>query len=100
MKCFSEFLASHEHGLADERAAELLRELFAACGTEQKAGTLTLRVSVKPEHDAFAVSVEMAGKPPRAAVRARLYWTDLDGNPSLRNPMQPSFEDYAKEAGQ
>lgn len=94
---FSEFFAQHEYGLADDKAAEQLRDLFAACGTEQKAGTLTIKVSVKPEHEAFAVAVELVTKAPQPEAKARLYWTDFDGNPSLRNPIQPSFDDYQRE---
>lgn len=97
---FSDFFAQHEYGLADEKAAELLRELFASCGTEQRAGTLTLKISVKPEHDAFAVTVDIASKAPQPEAKARLYWTDFDGNPSLRNPIQPSFDDHINEQQQ
>ncbi len=88
---FSEFIADHEFGIIDEKAAVELRDLFAACAREQRSGTLTIKVRVTPEHDAYRVGVDIDCKAPETPTRARLYWTDLDGNPSQRNPIQPTM---------
>lgn len=96
---FSQFIAAHSGGLVDDEATEELRNVLEACAQEKKNGKVTVTVEVRPEGDAFVISVDVASKAPKAAAAGRLYWTDLDGYPSQRNPIQPSLDDEMNERG-
>lgn len=91
-KTFTAFLHEQRGGVLHAELTDELAKLVAKVSEHEKGGTLTLKITVKPEADgAVKVSDEIAVKAPRPAARPSLFFTDSAGNLSRRNPRQPEL---------
>jgi hypothetical protein len=89
---FAAWLQEQRGGVLAAELTDQLAELVAAVCEHEKGGTLTLKITVKPEADgAVKVSDDWAVKKPRAAARPSLFFADSAGNLSRRNPRQPEL---------
>jgi hypothetical protein len=91
-KTFTSFLHEQRGGVLHAELTDALAELVAKVAEHEKGGTLTLKITIKPEADgAVKVADEVAIKAPRPASRPSLFFTDSSGNLSRRNPRQPEL---------
>jgi hypothetical protein len=71
---------------------DALADIVAAVVEHEKPGTLTIKVTVKPEADgAVKVVDDFTAKVPRQASKPSLFFADSVGNLSRRNPRQPEL---------
>lgn len=88
---FSDWFAKHRNGAADAEAGHKLTQAVMAAGMTDKAATVTLKITIKPEGEAFIVIDEQAAKLPEPK-EAKIYYADRAGNLTRRNPSQPALE--------
>lgn len=88
---FSDWFAKHRNGAADIELGHKLSQAVMAAAMTEKQATVTLKVTVKPEGDAFIVVDEQAAKLPEPK-EAKIYYADNAGNLTRRNPMQPALD--------
>lgn len=94
---FLAFLASIKRGGTARELGEKLQELVAAVEETGKAGTLSLKIGVKPagksiQDGAVMVTDEIALKAPRLARPESIFFSDADHNLVRSNPHQHEFE--------
>lgn len=74
-------------------AGEKFADLIKGVTNHNKAGTLTLKISVKPSTaGALAVKTEVAAKVPRGIPPESLLWPTPDGNLQDSDPKQGKLE--------
>lgn len=91
---FSQFMIEQRKGGLHGEISEKLQELVAAVVEHEKAGTLTLTVTVKPAGNGtnqYVVTDEVKVKAPEAARGASLFFADGRGNLSRSDPRQPEL---------
>jgi len=95
LKPFASFLQQHEHGGLHNELSEDLAELTRAVVDNQKAGTLTLTLKLKPTKMDGALEVEASVKVKTPEVeRPTAFWfPDAHGNLHRRDPRQMQFSD-------
>lgn len=87
---FAAFLQEQREGVTHSELSEGLSDLVAACIEHGKGGTLTYKVSIKPNKDGVTVFVTDAitVKAPVGERSAALFFADDDGNLSRKDPRQ------------
>ncbi|HXO86917.1 MAG TPA: hypothetical protein VN803_15450 [Gemmatimonadales bacterium] len=93
-KPFSQFLVEQRSGGMHGELSDKLQELVAAVAQHDKAGTLTLTVSVKPidgRPGQYIVVDDVKVKAPEAPRGSSLFFADDHGNLSRSDPRQPEL---------
>lgn len=94
IKAVTIVLQEHRNGGLNNEAGEHLSELVAAVKEHQKAGKLTIELTVAPvDGDPRQVKVTDVIKvsAPKAKPPASLFFSDAHGNLSRRDPRQPEL---------
>jgi len=93
-KPFYDFLREHRNGLTHDELADALNELVAAVTEENKGGTLTFTVSVKPmgKSDGLEVSADIKVKPPKKTAGVSIFFATPENNLVRQDPRQQSME--------
>jgi hypothetical protein len=91
---FYDFLREHRNGLTHDELATGLNDLVAAVCEENKAGTLTFSVSVKPmgKGDGLEVSAEVKTKLPKKTPGVSIFFATPENNLVRQDPRQQSME--------
>lgn len=89
-KPFAAWLQEQRNGSLHAELSEALGEVVAACGEHGKAGSVTLKLSVKPNKDGatFLVTDTVVMKKPDGDRPAALFFADDEGNLSRNPPRQ------------
>ena len=91
---FYDFLREHRNGVTHDELADALNELVAAVNDEQKAGSLTFTVTIKPmgKSDGLEVSADIKVKPPKKTQGVSIFFATPDNNLVRQDPRQQSME--------
>jgi hypothetical protein len=91
---FMDFLGEHRTGITHDLLSDALQELVAAVTQEQKSGTLTLKIGVKPmgKGDGLEVSALIDMKPPKETPGVAIFFPTPDNNLVRVDPRQQSME--------
>ena len=91
---FYDFLREHRNGVTHDELADALNELVAAVNDEQKAGSLTFTVTIKPmgKSDGLEVSADIKVKPPKKTPGVSIFFATPDNNLVRQDPRQQSME--------
>jgi len=74
-------------------AGTLFSDLINAVTAQQKAGSLTLKIAIKPSTaGALAVKAEVSAKKPQGATPESLLWATPEGNLIAEDPRQQKFD--------
>lgn len=93
-KPFTQFLLEQRSGGMHGELSEKLQSLTSAVYEHDKAGTLTLTVSIKPiegQPGRYIVTDDVKIKAPEAARGSSLFFADDHGNLSRSDPRQPEL---------
>ena len=84
----------HRAGATHEEISDAIRDVVAAVTDEQKAGTITITISIKPlgKGDGLAVGIETKAKPPKQTVGTSVFFADATNNLQRHDPRQQSME--------
>ncbi len=87
---FMDFLREHRNGLTHDQLSDALNELVAAVTAENKSGTLTLKIGIKPSGNsgALEVSAEVKTTPPKSAPGVAIFWPSPENNLVRQDPRQ------------
>lgn len=93
VKPFAQFVQEQRDGAAHGELSEMLQDLVAAVVEHNKAGKLTLTITVQPgeAYGTYLVRDDVKSSPPKPDKTASLFYADDRGNLSRRNPMQPEL---------
>lgn len=91
---FMDFLREHRTGITHDLLSDALQELVAAVTQEGKAGTLTLKIGVKPmgKSDGLEVSAEVVTKPPKETPGVSIFFPTPENNLVRQDPRQSAME--------
>lgn len=91
---FYDFLREHRNGITHDELADALNELVTAVTEENKAGTLTFTVSIKPmgKSDGLEVSADIKIKPPKKTAGVSIFFATPENNLQRQDPRQQSME--------
>lgn len=85
---FQDVLTDLDSGELHRQLTEELAIVVAACRGTRKAGTLTLKISVKPEGEKMIVGGEVTTKVPKGATMATMFFASDDGQLTRDDPRQ------------
>lgn len=87
-------LQDHRAGATHEEISDAIRDVTAAVTDEQKAGTVTITIHIKPlgKGDGLAVGIECKAKPPKQTVGTSVFFADAENNLRREDPRQASME--------
>lgn len=84
-----DLLREHRSGLTHEELTQAMQQLVAAVVEERRPGTLTLKITVKPQGDGTVmVSDDVACKPPKATKGGSLFFVTPENNLARQDPRQ------------
>ena len=91
---FNDLLREHRGGLTHDELSDALNELVAAVTEENRAGTLTFTVSIKPlgKADGLEVSADIKVKPPKKTPGAAIFFATPENNLVRQDPRQTTME--------
>ena len=96
-RSFAHILAEIGRGDVEAEMSTAMHELVAAVQETEKAGKLTLSLTVKPVgEESVEISVDVKSSTPTNR-RPSIFYIDGDGNLTRRNPDQPEF-DFSQRA--
>lgn len=85
----AEVLRQMHGGAVQDEVSKALAECVTEAGAEQKATTLTLKLTIKPESGGvFLVSHELSTKLPKVVASPSVMWGTPEGNLVTQNPRQ------------
>jgi hypothetical protein len=90
-----DFLREHRNGASHDELSDALQELVAAVTEEGKAGTLTLKITVKPANagqGALLVVDEIKTAPPKTTKSGSIFFASPDNNLVREDPRQPKLD--------
>lgn len=92
-KPFAQLLQEQRKGVLHTELSEQLQELVTAVVEHDKAGTLTIQLTVAPGPEEGTVRVldKATLKAPEAEKKPSVFWPDEQGNLSRRDPRQPEL---------
>lgn len=93
---FDEFFREHRRGQSMHEAGEVLQELVAAVEATGKAGSMTIKLSIKPDAKygtAVEVRDEITAKLPSPEKGSSLFYMDGSHNLVRTDPNQMSIHD-------
>jgi hypothetical protein len=89
---FAQVLHDIRGGKLDLHAGELLNELVLAVAETRKTGTLTLKLTIKPDPEAdgnqITIEPKLEVKTPRQELSGSVFFMDADGNLTRTDPKQ------------
>lgn len=93
-RAFHDFLREHRNGVTHDELSDALQDLVAAVIEEQKAGKLTLTVSIKPlgKSDGLEVSAEVKSVPPKTQPGVSIFFASPENNLVRQDPRQQTME--------
>jgi len=98
---FMDLLREHRNGLTHDELSDALQELVAAVAEERKAGTLTLKITVKPQGDgAVMVMDEVKVVPPKKTKGGSLFFVTPENNLQRQDPRQADLPLRAISGGE
>jgi hypothetical protein len=96
---FMDFLREHRHGATHAELSELLQELTAAVVEERKAGSLTLKITLKPlaKGDGMEVSCDTKLNAPQPVPGVSIFYPTPSNDLVRQDPRQQAMD--LKEIG-
>lgn len=91
MRPFTDVLREMRKGRIVDQASEMLAELVRAVDATDKAGTLTVKLTVKPDKSGGrekVLSAVVTSSVPRHELPDAIFFSDVDGNLSRNDPDQ------------
>ncbi len=88
---FMDLLREHRGGVTHDELSEALHELVEAVAAENKGGSLTLKIGIKPaggKGSALLVTAEIKTAPPKETSESSLYFVTPDNNLVRDDPRQ------------
>lgn len=101
-KTFATFVIEQRNGALHAEASDFLAELVKAVQDHQKAGSVTIKITVKPGSKGtgtLVVSDDVTIKAPTADRAAALFFPDEHGNLHRSDPRQQQFPMRRVEVG-
>jgi hypothetical protein len=91
---YADLLREHRGGLTHEELSDALRDLVVAVTEENKAGSLTFTVKVKPmgKGDGLEVSADIKCKPPAKTPGVSIFFATPEGSLVREDPRQKNLE--------
>lgn len=91
---FMDFLREHRNGLTHDSLSDALQEIVAAVVQEQRAGKLTLTITVKPmgKQDGLEVSADIKATPPKETAGVSIFFATPENNLARQDPRQQTME--------
>lgn len=96
MPDFNHTIKSMRQGELHAQLTDELTELVAAVMQQGRGGTLTLKLTVKPDRGALFIDGDIATKLPKPRVGAAMFYGDEHGNLFSRDPKQTDIDDFTK----
>ena len=97
-RLFADYLRELHRGQIHEELSGRFRELIQAVSETGRAGSLTLKLTVKPtggiDSETVALGVSIKAVPPEPERHAALYFVTPEFNLSRRDPRQGDFEEH------
>ena len=89
-----DFLREHDQGRTADKMAEQLQTLVAAVAQEGKAGTLSLKITLKPMKSSGGVEVtaEVKIAPPKETPGASIFFVSPENNLVRQDPRQQAMD--------
>lgn len=86
-------LSEHRAGATLDEINEAIRDVTASVTDEQKVGSITITVSIKPlgKGDGLAVGIETKAKPPKQTVGTSVFFATADNDLVREDPRQSSL---------
>lgn len=93
-RAFHDFLREHRAGQTHDLLSEKLQELVAAVTEEEKAGSLTLKITIKPmgKSDGLEVAAQITCSPPKETPGVSIFFATPENNLQREDPRQRSME--------
>ena len=88
---FAETLATFNGGALNDELSAALNDVVEAVLLQDKAGTLTLKLSISADGGGVIVQADVNGNPPRAKKAAFFYHDAKRQGLSRRDPRQPQM---------
>lgn len=88
---FHDYLREHRNGATHDKLSDMLQELVEAVAAEGKAGSVTLKVTVKPSdagRDAVVMLMEAKASLPKPAEHGSIWFITPDHNLQRDDPKQ------------
>lgn len=91
---FMDFLREHRNGVTHDELSDALQELVAAVTSEERGGTLTVTLSVKPigKSDGLEVGAKVTIKAPQPHPGVSIFFPTPENNLVRQDPRQQSME--------
>lgn len=92
---FMDFLREHRNGATHDELSDQLNELVAAVGTERKAGSLTLKISIKPGNvgeGSVMVADEIKLVAPKPTKSSSMFFITPENNLIREDPRQKKLD--------
>lgn len=91
---FMDILREHRGGQTHELLTEKLQELVAAVTEEEKAGSLTLKITIKPmgKSDGLEVAAQVTTNPPKETPGVSIFFATPENNLEREDPRQRTME--------
>jgi hypothetical protein len=91
---FLDFLREHRSGVTHDLLSDKLQELVAAVTQEERAGTLTLKISVKPmgKGDGLEVTASVEMKAPKETPGTAIFFPTPENNLVRVDPRQQAMD--------
>lgn len=98
---FMDLLREHRQGLSHDELTEALQRLVEAVTEERKPGTLTLRLTIRPQGDGTVlVSDDITSKPPKRTKAGSMFFVTPENNLERQDPRQTALPLHEIPGGQ
>jgi hypothetical protein len=93
-RAFAEFMREHRNGATHDDLSDRLQELVAAVVEENRAGHLTLTISVKPvgKSGGLEVGAEVKLSAPKPVAGVSIFFATPEGSLIRQDPRQTALE--------
>lgn len=88
---FADWLAGYGNGVLDDKLTAALREVAEAVVLLDKAGTVTLKLTLTAKGGGVIVSPKVSFAAPEAKEGGQFFFVANDGSLSRRDPNQPQL---------
>lgn len=92
---FMDFLREHRNGATHDELSDALQDLVAGVTAENKSGTMTFTISIKPmgrDSGALEVAADIKVKPPKTQPGVSIFFPTPENNLHRQDPRQQSLE--------
>lgn len=93
-KSICDFIREHNGGATHDEYSSALADVVAAVTDEQKGGTLTFVIAIKPlgKGNGLQVSTEIKAKPPKQTVGVQVFFATPDNSLQREDPRQKKLD--------